>query len=259
MGGGDRKKGKKRPITEISFDPEARTEYLQGFHKRKQERRRFGLAMQQIKDRKERLEERKEKRVANQEKLDELGLGSRDLGEFDMKAQRRKATAADPERGAEVVDFADDATRAMFGGDVTVTTTFGIAPGSDDEEDGGREGAEGGGGGGGASGAGHMDEELREHKRAKLARHAQDAHWSLAAVTRRVAAKMPTKKRHGGGGGRGSGGDVKHGSGKAVSRELLARAKGSKGGGRGGGRDGAEGGKGKGKGKGRGGGKSKCG
>lgn len=35
-------------------------DYLTGFHKRKQARRRFGLAMQEIKDRKERLEERKE-------------------------------------------------------------------------------------------------------------------------------------------------------------------------------------------------------
>lgn len=37
-------------------------DYLTGFHKRKQARRRFGLAMQEIKDRKERLEERKEVR-----------------------------------------------------------------------------------------------------------------------------------------------------------------------------------------------------
>lgn len=38
-------------------------DYLTGFHKRKQARRRFGLAMQEIKDRKERLEERKEVRI----------------------------------------------------------------------------------------------------------------------------------------------------------------------------------------------------
>lgn len=37
-------------------------DFLTGFHKRKQARRRFGLAMQEIKDRKQRLEERKEVR-----------------------------------------------------------------------------------------------------------------------------------------------------------------------------------------------------
>lgn len=37
-------------------------DYLTGFHKRKLARRRFGLAMQEIKDRKERLEDRKEVR-----------------------------------------------------------------------------------------------------------------------------------------------------------------------------------------------------
>lgn len=41
----------------------ASSEYLTGFHKRKQARRRFGLAMQEIKDRKERLEERKDVRL----------------------------------------------------------------------------------------------------------------------------------------------------------------------------------------------------
>jgi hypothetical protein len=35
-------------------------EYLTGFSKRKQERRRFGLAMQKIKDRKARLADREE-------------------------------------------------------------------------------------------------------------------------------------------------------------------------------------------------------
>jgi ribosomal RNA-processing protein 17 len=117
----------KRPRLEIVFDPDARKEHLTGFHKRKQERRRFGLAMQQIKDRKERLEERKERRAVDQDKLEELGLAERDLSEFNIREKRRREAAPDPEREAECTAYADDATHAMFGGDVTVTTTFGIA------------------------------------------------------------------------------------------------------------------------------------
>ena len=40
-------------------------EYLTGFSKRKQERRRFGLAMQKVKDRKARLAEREEVRACS--------------------------------------------------------------------------------------------------------------------------------------------------------------------------------------------------
>jgi len=46
----------------IGFNPDARSEYLRGFSKRKVERRRYGLAMGELKRKKAVLEERKERR-----------------------------------------------------------------------------------------------------------------------------------------------------------------------------------------------------
>jgi hypothetical protein len=51
---------------EVVFDPEARKAYLRGFSERKRQRRAFGLAMQKVKDRQARIEQRA------QEKKDEL-------------------------------------------------------------------------------------------------------------------------------------------------------------------------------------------
>ena len=59
---------------EIKFDPEKRKEYLTGFHKRKVERRTFGLAMQQLKNRQDKLNERKERREAERQKMEEMEL-----------------------------------------------------------------------------------------------------------------------------------------------------------------------------------------
>ena len=47
---------------ELTFNPGKRVDYLTGFSARKKERRAFGLAMQKVKDRKARLEERGEER-----------------------------------------------------------------------------------------------------------------------------------------------------------------------------------------------------
>ncbi|EKU20538.1 rrna processing protein rrp17, partial [Nannochloropsis gaditana CCMP526] len=66
--GGYKKNGK----LALVFDPEARREYLTGFSKRKKERRTFGLAMQQVKNRKARLMEREELRKAKKGALDDL-------------------------------------------------------------------------------------------------------------------------------------------------------------------------------------------
>ena len=47
----------------IAFDEKERTDYLSGFSKRKQERRRYGLAMGELKRKRQLLEERKERRA----------------------------------------------------------------------------------------------------------------------------------------------------------------------------------------------------
>ncbi|CAM9224962.1 unnamed protein product [Pylaiella littoralis] len=211
------KAGGKKPRVEVVFDPDARKDYLTGFHKRKQARRRFGLAMQEIKDRKERLEERKERREALKERREELGVRE-DLDSFDIKAKAREQAKAKADEQVEV-DFKDCHTQAMFGDTVTVTTVVGI-PDSDDEEDaretarlekellqekkkqraerlanGGRGGRGGGGGvGGGRGGPG------RGGGRGGLpgdSEGAKEERWSLAAVSKRLAANMPAKPRKG--------------------------------------------------------------
>jgi hypothetical protein len=62
------KRGKGAPIV---FDPDARKEYLQGFSERKKERRAYGLAMQKVKDRKAKLENRAEMKLAQKEQVEE--------------------------------------------------------------------------------------------------------------------------------------------------------------------------------------------
>lgn len=54
----------------IGFNEDQRLDYLQGFTKRKQERRRYGLAMGQMKKEKQRLEDRKEQRELAREGKD---------------------------------------------------------------------------------------------------------------------------------------------------------------------------------------------
>jgi hypothetical protein len=56
----------------IAFNVDAREEYLTGFSKRKAERRRFGLAMGELKRKRARLEDRKERRAIEKEGADDL-------------------------------------------------------------------------------------------------------------------------------------------------------------------------------------------
>eukprot|EP00903_Cladosiphon_okamuranus_P006752 g6587.t1 len=204
--------GKKRRV-EVVFDPDARKDYLTGFHKRKLARRRFGLAMQEIKDRKERLEERKERREAMKERREELGV-QEDLESFDIKAKAREEAKAKVDDLVQV-DFDDGHTQAMFGDTVTVTTAAGI-PDSDDEED-ARETARlekellqekkrkraekradwNGGQGAGAGRGGGAGRGLGRGGVAGDSEGAKEERWSLAAVSKRLAAKMPAKSRKG--------------------------------------------------------------
>jgi ribosomal RNA-processing protein 17 len=149
----------------IVFDPEARKEYLQGFSKRKGERRAYGLAMQKMKDRKARLEQRAELKRAEREQVEQAekqkeseieeymldrsvlhGMGFHEaLAEESGKA----AAALPPRRGAfksdksspksEAVEkvevYHDVLTRDQWGGEVIVTTSTRFPGASDDEDD----------------------------------------------------------------------------------------------------------------------------
>lgn len=118
---------------EITFNPEKRVEYLTGFSTRKKERRAFGLAMQKVKDRQAKIEERKDNREAQREKVEEIERSKAALrrGDDDGDASDEEEEDVKTCQKNEHT-FQDEHTQNHFGGLVSVTTTFGIL--SDDEE-----------------------------------------------------------------------------------------------------------------------------
>lgn len=54
------KRRKVEPVEQVTFDPDARQEYLTGFHKRKLERAKHGRELAQKKEREERIKARAE-------------------------------------------------------------------------------------------------------------------------------------------------------------------------------------------------------
>lgn len=142
-----------------------------------------------------------QRREALKEKREELGV-EEDLHSFDIKARTREETKAKAEEQVQV-DFEDGYTQAMFGDTVTVTTMEGI-PDSDDEE---------------AVEMKRLETELLEEKKRLRAEQlagrgrrggygkggrndvagneegAAKERWSLAAVSKRLAANMPAKSR----------------------------------------------------------------
>jgi ribosomal RNA-processing protein 17 len=63
------KRGNKK---EVVFDPEARRDHLRGFSDRKRQRRAFGLAMQKVKDRKSKIEQRAAEKKDEIQKIEVL-------------------------------------------------------------------------------------------------------------------------------------------------------------------------------------------
>ena len=133
---------------EVKFNPTDRHDYLTGFSSRKKERRAFGLAMQKVKDREAKLEERKEQRQAQLEKIEDIERNKVALrkgisGDTAVDEGGDNASSDDDDgsvqNGAqhneqEMKTFKDDHTTHQFGGLVSVTTTFGI-PSDDDDDD----------------------------------------------------------------------------------------------------------------------------
>ncbi|KAL7552360.1 hypothetical protein ACHAWF_015657 [Thalassiosira exigua] len=142
-GGGAFPPHRRRKKVEISFDAADRRDYLTGFSSRKKERRAFGLAMQKVKDRKAKLEDRRDQREAKREEMEDiernkaaLREGGVDDGEEGGDASDDDASASGGDRhdGRESRTFRDERTTSQFGGTVSVTTTFGI-PSDDDDDD----------------------------------------------------------------------------------------------------------------------------
>lgn len=128
-----RKKKKSGPKVHIEFDAEKRKEYLTGFSKRKQARRRFGLDMEAFKQRKKQLEMKKEQK----RDLDERIKKALDTDENIDTILGKEKTENEEERKATEIEktkYTDDFTQNQFGQGVIVTTTLGI-PESDEDDD----------------------------------------------------------------------------------------------------------------------------
>lgn len=103
--------GKKKK--EVIFDENSRVEFLTGFRKRKLERRRFGVAMQYLKEKKA----RKEARILSHSR-DESKLESENKKEQEEKDDQE---GDDEENENETkISFNDQHTTNMFGGEVSV-------------------------------------------------------------------------------------------------------------------------------------------
>ncbi|RLN44965.1 hypothetical protein BBJ28_00005709 [Nothophytophthora sp. Chile5] len=159
--GGPRPSLKKKSKLVISFDADKRKEYLTGFHKRKQERRRFGLDMEAYKVKKRQLEAKKQvyepllSREEHKEKLAALNLldddqtqaASEDEDEEEEEDSESEASEEEdkPVLGGakavtKVMTFDDAHTQGKFGDVVTVTTLVGdLGSDSEDEADGSDE------------------------------------------------------------------------------------------------------------------------
>jgi ribosomal RNA-processing protein 17 len=133
--------GKKKTgqVKEIVFDPDARRKHLQGFSARKRERRAFGLAMQKVKDRQSKLENRQSEREARREQV-QMAEQQKDeimqtiLAERGVKVQGTSNEAREDkqEHLEKIETYQDTQTQSMWGGDVVVIVSTKI-PGAEEE------------------------------------------------------------------------------------------------------------------------------
>jgi hypothetical protein len=115
---------------EVIFNEEARTEYLTGFRKRKQERRKYGYAMQILHDKNERRERKKEMRQAfHSITQEEMKKSKRDLDyQSEDDGDEEGLSKIDGDTVGKAVDtFEDELTQQMFGGAVSVVVDSGVA------------------------------------------------------------------------------------------------------------------------------------
>jgi len=130
----------KKRKREVTFDPEARRQYLQGFSERKRQRRAYGLAMQKVKDRRSKLEEKKETKQADLERIEQAESQKKELlyekhgGVIEGDDNDEDDTRANKKKDTTTTTYQDVQTQSQFGGHVIVTTTT-MPPSDDDESD----------------------------------------------------------------------------------------------------------------------------
>ncbi|KAL3943521.1 MAG: hypothetical protein SGBAC_002416 [Bacillariaceae sp.] len=142
-----KKRGRK---LEIVFDPDARRAHLQGFSERKKERRAFGLAMQKVKDRNSKIEQRKLEKKDELERVQEaerqkailleeelLNAGVLKDGDDDDNVDiTEKEPDGKVESRVKQKQYDDKQVEKKWGGRVTVTTTLlSLDDISDDDDD----------------------------------------------------------------------------------------------------------------------------
>lgn len=212
---------------EVVFDEAARVAYLTGFRKRKSERRKFGLAMQIVKETRERKEAVKARKsdilkTNNAEKQKLLDRGGSSMMEDD------DSSSEDEENKKEESVFTDDNTTSMFGGSVSVvvSTDVNAEEGSDDED------------GEGDGGDADDDQELRKAKErlekkrvARMGKPLTKLERALKKVTSSGGLLKKKKKaataKGGGKDNTSFGRNKKKAEGSAAGKALLHRAMGS--------------------------------
>ena len=147
------KRGNKR---EVVFDPEARKAHLRGFSERKRERRAFGLAMQKVKDRKAKIEQRASDKKDELQRIEEaeqqkqqsmdamVCLSSAASNSFDSdndgnsNSDNKERTEKRQQLSEGVVHtkiYDDIRTESTWGGQVTVITSVVELDDDTDDED----------------------------------------------------------------------------------------------------------------------------
>lgn len=120
---------------EIVFDAEERRNYLRGFSERKQQRRAFGLAMQKVKDRQARLDDRREHKKSELERIEEAERQKRTMLEDVLQEGAVEADdAVVVIEKAKTAAYQDEASTEKWGGHVIVTTTLASMSDASDEE-----------------------------------------------------------------------------------------------------------------------------
>ena len=223
-------------VKEIVFDENAREEYLTGFRKRKTERRKFGLAMQIVKDTKMRKEAVKARKAdimrANQREKDKLreagGVMAQedsDDDEDDVEGDEDGNEGDDSNSSKKLEEsvFADESTTSMFGASVSVVVNTDVSTGGADGSDDGE-------------GGDSDEEELRKAKQRLDERRVKRMGKPLTKLERalkKVAATGGLQKKKKvlpkGGGAEDSkfGRNKKKGEGSAAGKALLHKAMGS--------------------------------
>jgi len=119
---------KKAIVKEVVYDDEARVQWLTNFRQRKTERRKFGLAMQIVKDKRAHKVSLKDKRAVLKQAQD---------GPEILKRKKREGDSSDEEEEEEEEPsktndvYADETTVDMFGGEVAVEIGGEIEEGED--------------------------------------------------------------------------------------------------------------------------------